>query len=54
MALVMIVKGELLLENVEKVEETDDRFAEEQNGMIYSYKLCRFVVSSIEVKTCHF
>ena len=38
MALVMIVKGELLLENVEKVEETDDRFAEEQKGIyIYIY-----------------
>ena len=35
-ALVMIVKGELLLENVEKVEETDDRFAEDQKGMIYT------------------
>ena len=38
MALVMVDKGELLLENVEKVEETDDRFAEEQKGIyIYIY-----------------
>ena len=36
MALVMIVKGELLLENVEKVEETDDRFAEDPKDMIYT------------------
>ena len=38
MALVMVDKSELLLENVEKVEETDDRFAEEQKGIyIYIY-----------------
>ena len=56
MGIVMVDKGEMLLENVEKVDETDDRFAEEQNSMIYtvSYKLCRFVVSSIEVKRSHF
>lgn len=36
MALVMVDKSELLLENVEKVEETDDRFAEDPKDMIYT------------------